>query len=585
MADHAVIRKLTVSRFRGLEALEWRPAEGMNLILGGGDIGKTTILEAVSLLLSPTNAAVISEFDYWQRDTDSEFSIEAVMAMPDDAEINTQKNLNWPWHWNGKDAELPAARDDGDDMPAPDDPVYRVRVRGTSELELVWEIVQPGDQLDHFPVALRRRIGLMRLAAEDRNDRDLRLVYGSALDRLFADTALRSRIQQQVAGIDLTQAVGTESGLKLDALNKRMTRAALPDDLKLGLTMTQGLSIGALIGLLAGHQGVSLPLSGWGAGTRRMAALEIAAVSRRSSSVVTIDEIERGLEPYRLRKLIREIAAEPGQAFVTTHSAVAVECATDAALWYLDGEGHMGALPRTRIENQQKRDPETFLARVAVIGEGPTEVGLLRFLLRTAIKVDPLDYGVRVCNGQGNDAVLGLLETLADSGLRFAALVDDEGRNPERWARLQAALGDRLLQWAQGCTEQRVIEAVGEEKLPALIASEEREGMRLRTLADRLNIEERTLPAIEAAAGETGMTLRALIIAAATGETASAPEGREKEWKSHGRLWFKSDAGGAELAQKLFGLGAWPSLAPALLPLVNATLEAAGLDPVTDLVP
>lgn len=274
MADRAVIRKLGVSRFRGLETLEWRPAEGMNLILGGGDIGKTTILEAVALLLSSTNAAVISEFDYWQRDTDSEFCIEAVMALPDDAEINTQKNLNWPWHWNGSDAELPTAGADGDEMPPPDDSVYRVRVRGTAELELTWEIIQPGDQVDHFPVALRRRIGVVRLATEDRNDRDLRLVHGSALDRLFADTALRSRIQQQVAGTNLARAVGPESSEMLDELNRRMTAAALPDDLKLGLTTTQGLSIGALIGLLADHEGVSLPLSGWGAGRRRPSRLD-----------------------------------------------------------------------------------------------------------------------------------------------------------------------------------------------------------------------------------------------------------------------------------------------------------------------
>ena len=50
MGSAAEIRKLTVSRFRGIEKLEWRPASGMNIILGGGDVGKTTILEAIALL-------------------------------------------------------------------------------------------------------------------------------------------------------------------------------------------------------------------------------------------------------------------------------------------------------------------------------------------------------------------------------------------------------------------------------------------------------------------------------------------------------------------------------------------------------
>ena len=56
MENNAVIRKLTVSRFRGIEKLEWMPAPGMNIILGGGDVGKTTILEAIALLLTPQPA-------------------------------------------------------------------------------------------------------------------------------------------------------------------------------------------------------------------------------------------------------------------------------------------------------------------------------------------------------------------------------------------------------------------------------------------------------------------------------------------------------------------------------------------------
>ena len=59
MENTAVIRKLTVARFRGIEKLEWRPLPGMNIILGGGDVGKTTILEAIALLLSPTNSTTV----------------------------------------------------------------------------------------------------------------------------------------------------------------------------------------------------------------------------------------------------------------------------------------------------------------------------------------------------------------------------------------------------------------------------------------------------------------------------------------------------------------------------------------------
>lgn len=58
MASTAQIRKLSIQRFRGIQSLTWLPAEGMNVILGGGDVGKTTVLEAIALLLSPSNTAV-----------------------------------------------------------------------------------------------------------------------------------------------------------------------------------------------------------------------------------------------------------------------------------------------------------------------------------------------------------------------------------------------------------------------------------------------------------------------------------------------------------------------------------------------
>jgi AAA domain-containing protein len=50
-----IIYRLAIERFRCITSFSWHPAKGVNLILGGGDVGKTTILDAMGLLLSPTN--------------------------------------------------------------------------------------------------------------------------------------------------------------------------------------------------------------------------------------------------------------------------------------------------------------------------------------------------------------------------------------------------------------------------------------------------------------------------------------------------------------------------------------------------
>jgi putative ATP-dependent endonuclease of OLD family len=579
MPEVATIRKLMIRHFRGFERLDWKPALGMNVILGGGDVGKTTVLDAIALLFSPSNSTTLSEADYWQRDTTVEFEIEAVMHIPASCEISTQRRFSWPWAWNGDNAVMPSINEDGDgNMPIPNDPVYRIRVRGTCELELVWEIVQPNDEADHFSVALRRQIGLVRLSADDRNDRDLRLVYGSALDRLLNDVALRSRIGKQVSELPLHDSLSDNGKSAIASLDERLNAAALPSELKLGLTTSQGLSIGALIGLLAGKDGVSLPLSSWGAGTRRMAALEIATSTEKDASVVIVDEIERGLEPYRLRKLINSLHAAAHQTFVTTHSPVAISCAKEAHLWYLDSVGNIGELPYAKIASQQRRDPETFLAKLAVIAEGATEVGFLRFLLEKAFKTEPLDHGVRVCDGQGNDSTLTLLEALSLTGLTFAGLADNEGRNQGRWAKVKTRLGDQLLQWSEGCTEQRVISEIPDDKLPELLKDSDGclNGERLRSLADRIGVADKSLNNIQATLTETGKSLRQLIIEAATGNKVGAPVDDEKEWKSHERCWFKSEEGGRELAEKMVLLGAWPKMQSVVFPFVNAILKAAG---------
>ena len=47
MSGSAIIRQLSIERFRGIKNLKWNPADGMNVLLGGGDVGKTTLLAPI----------------------------------------------------------------------------------------------------------------------------------------------------------------------------------------------------------------------------------------------------------------------------------------------------------------------------------------------------------------------------------------------------------------------------------------------------------------------------------------------------------------------------------------------------------
>jgi putative ATP-dependent endonuclease of OLD family len=575
------IRRLSIQRFRSIKSMTWLPDSGLNLILGGGDVGKTTILDAIALLLSPTNPNFVPDTDYYGRQEESGFIIDAVISLPDDSKINNLLKAAWPWDWDGEKPIVPNI--DGGGTQAHNEPVYWLQVTGTPELDLVYEVKQPDGTSENMPLALRRQLGPVRLSSDDRNDRDLRFVQGSALDRLLSDKTLRSRLSSTLAETNVVDALTDDSKTALSTLSDAFATKSLPTDLGLSIIGAPGISVMALIGLTAQRDSVPLPLSSWGAGTRRLSALAIAEQTQGATPITLVDEIERGLEPYRQRVLVGKLGSSKAQAFVTTHSAAAISAAADSTLWYVDHAGNIGKLDGTKVAQQRVRDPEAFLSRLAIVCEGVTEVGFATTLLLGALG-SPLEQGgIRIVDGGGHETTLGLLEALAEGGLSFGGFADDEGgKHPTRWKRLEESLGKLLFRWQTGCLEENIIELVLEVELEAFILDPagEKTGKRLRSLQERLGTESKEFAVLRKKAGAN---LRQFIIEAATGTVPDGKEAEKKHFQSHSQDWFKSLSGGQELANKVFTMGLWPNLKEQLLPFANAVRRALVLPQITDI--
>lgn len=235
-AGGATILRLKIERFRAFQKFNWFPKAGLNVLLGGGDAGKSTILEAVALLLNPSNAVLVSDNDYWRRQRKDGFFIGAVISLPSDSSISTQARPAFPWEWDGKQACAPQNVEDDEPKRRVGPPVYKVSVTGSEELDLIYAIHNPNGTTDIFSPALRREIGLVRLGGDDRNDRDLRLVQGSALDRLLSDKALRSRLTAKFSDVDVKAELQSESQEAINQLNTTFGERALPHELGLGLS-------------------------------------------------------------------------------------------------------------------------------------------------------------------------------------------------------------------------------------------------------------------------------------------------------------------------------------------------------------
>lgn len=575
--DTPHIRRLTVERFRSFKSLIWHPSPGMNVILGGGNAGKTTLLEAIALLLYPNSSFPLVDADYYQRDVTAGFCIEAVVTIPTYTAVNSQYAMAWPWDWDGMDAVLPA--DDGSNLR---DPVYKIRVRGTPDIEVLYEIVQPDDSVINLSAGLRRSIGLVKLSSDDRNERDLRLIQGSGLDRLLADKTLRGRLLQQFTNADIAAHLSTDANAAISNLERIFAEWALPADLSVGFVGNgNGASINSLIGLTADKDGIVLPLTSWGSGTRRLAALAISHELQNNAPITLIDELERGLEPYRQRVLVAELRDRGTQIFLTTHSAAVLKSTINAAHWYIDAAAQCGELAGKQFAAHQKKDAESFLARLLVVAEGITEVGFLHYIFDHHVAANWRDAGIYVTDGGGNENTLFLLEALAKGGLKFAGFVDDEGKYPDKWAAMRSKLQNYLFQWPAECLETFLIQLIDEKDLPKLIEDPggQKTGDRLRTLAVRLGMEGKTLDALIAEARVQNLNFKMLVIEAATGKVPASltNDGDKKTWAKHSGKWFKSFDGGQEIAAKMWSLGIWPQVEPLLTPFLTAMKQQCGL--------
>jgi hypothetical protein len=248
-----------------------------------------------------------------------------------------------------------------------------------------------------------------------------------------------------------------------------------------------------------------------------------------SSSIMFVDEAERGLEPYRQRSLMEKLQEGKSQVFVTTHSPAAISAASKANLWYVDHAGKIGPIEATKIARHRKSDPETFLARLMVVAEGATEVGFVTALLEKALCSSLQQHGIHVTDGGGHETTLEFLEALAEGGLRFGGFADDEkGKHPQRWKKVEERLGKLLFRWPSGCLEENIIRILPDDKLEALLIdpADEKRGIRLRTLADRLGSQDKDFETIKTKAG-TG--LKALILDAALG---TVPEDKKSGGKT-----------------------------------------------------
>jgi hypothetical protein len=462
--------------------MEWTPKDSFCCLIGVGDSGKSTILDAAEAVLS-SRWFSFSEADFLACDTANTIEIEATVGELSRTLKSDERFGLYVRGWTQTGALHDEPEDD-------DEPVLTVRLTVDATLEPVWELVcdraATGRVLSNRDRAL---FGLVRLAGED--GRHLAWGQGSVLSRLTGDTT------EAAARLADAYRAARESA-KLGEIESLARAASSAEGFAKGLgayvagQYQPGLELGRSglsSGSIALHDG-SVPLRLAGLGTRRLATLAIQKSAIAEGAIVLVDEIEHGLEPHRIMGAISQLKAGQhaalaaslpiGQVLLTTHSEIALAECGAAALQVVrtSRPERTTSVLKTEapvpIAALMRFTPRALFARRVVVCEGMTEVGLLlgvreRWAPRHGgIPMEQL--GVALADGNGAEAPK-LALALSALGYCTALFMDsDVPLPPAVDAELKAA-GVAIYEYGSGLnTEQAMFTAASDLRVDELLS-------------------------------------------------------------------------------------------------------------------
>ena len=476
----ARVRFVEIRNFRGIALLDWSPSPGLNCLIGPGDSGKTSVLDAIDLCIGARRSAQFSDADFHNLNTDRPISIAITLGDLPDALRSMEAYGQFLRGYNSSSGAL-------DDEPGQGcETVLTLQLTVSGDLEPVWALVSSRAATQNMTrnLAWADRVRLAPTRIGGSGDLNLSWRRGSVLNRLTDERADASAALVKAAR-DARAAFGDQTESQLAGTLELVGRIAA----ELGIPFAGGAralldahSVSFSGGTVSLHDQLGVPLDGMGVGSSRLLVAGLQRAAAPQASIVLVDELEHGLEPHRIIRLLGSLGAKekepPLQVFATTHSPVAVRELSAPQLHVVrTSPGRHDIIPAGNFGDVQgtiRLYPEAFLASSVIVCEGASEVGLLRgldlHLTRTTLTPSLTARGVALVDAGGATKLYSRVNAFTALGYRTMAFRDDDVQPTPALEVAFLAAGGKVVAWRSGrALEDELFHSMPDDGVASLV--------------------------------------------------------------------------------------------------------------------
>lgn len=363
------IKRIKVENFRGIKKMDWILENKLLCLIGSSDSTKTTILDAIEFALYPYWNLNITNTDFYECNTKNPILIQLTLGDLPEEFIN--ENAYGLYIRKFVD-------DDSNDEPEEADDIFLTIQLSISEFfEPEWKVITNRNM--EKPISHKDRAKLSIARIGENIDKDFYIGRNSILKSYIDDT---KELNSQL--FDILQSVKRQNIDTTSITTAFSSIKKVIDDYNIKLNSQLGLEIEMKNSdLNISNIGISdglIPLNKKGTGTKRLLSSILNLEGDNNKNCILIDEIEHGLEPYRIADLLYKLKTKNRQSIITTHSTIPITELDYHNLFICrseNGETKCLKIPE-EFQGLLRKFPYAFLSKKILITEGATEWGIIR---------------------------------------------------------------------------------------------------------------------------------------------------------------------------------------------------------------